>query len=653
MQNKENLDEGKKTRNKSSPNNIIEDKLKQIDQKENKNYYKINNSNNSLDKKIIKKDLTEFKNRKESLKGMQNKMALKNLKEKENTIINEINSIKNIKNEMQDISYNNISQAKIDNTLHNNKIKNINNIENNLVEKLKEIQRQIKDLSKNDNYTQNRNQKGFPLISHTNNFNNIYKGSLNKVQLIEQNEMRLIEIQKEYKNKQKILSELEEKSKNQKLKYLIEQRQKEMEIIQKRKKEVDEKMKDIKNKMKPPPNEKDCLYYKMEQNFQENEKKLLHKITTERKVKNIYYKQNVDINNIKSEFQNFKNQLQQRAIEQTNNIKKIWHSRSMIMKQYETNMMKTFKENEEFKANNEKIMKLTKKGLFLDKEIYGKTKVHLPPIDEKLKEESIKNQIDIKNLKGKERINYVNEKYMQKGLKIRNINKNFDYGKKYVFKNIGKRKNNPDKSNPSPNAKVIDPKQLTINQNLINQYHNLGKSISSENIMNKNVKKINININENNKIKNNRNDLNNINKNKNMKNNNISNDININNKISSSADKIRIRRNPKEINYLNYDRNKENLRYHKWDKYIINKSNKSNSNTQTQDIDMEGIVNINKQIEKIDEKINMGNEIINLKGGYENDISLGNKLNNMLIDSIKGKLAVINEFYKDIKDKKS
>ena len=68
---------------------------------------------------------------------------------------------------------------------------------------------------------------------------------------------------------------------------------------------------------------------------------------------------------------------------------------------------------------------------------------------------------------------------------------------------------------------------------------------------------------------------------------------------------------------------------------------------------MEGIENINKQIEKIDEKINMGNEIINLKGGYENDISLGNKLNNMLIDSIKGKLAVINEFCKDVKDKKS
>ena len=75
--------------------------------------------------------------------------------------------------------------------------------------------------------------------------------------------------------------------------------------------------------MEPPPDEKECLFYKMEQNFQDNEKKLLHKITTERKVKNIYYKQNVDIENINNEFQTFKNKLQQRAIEQTNNIKKI------------------------------------------------------------------------------------------------------------------------------------------------------------------------------------------------------------------------------------------------------------------------------------------------------------------------------------------
>ena len=179
----------------------------------------------------------------------------------------------------------------------------------------------------------------------------------------------------------------------------------------------------------------------MEQNFQDNEKKLLHKITTERKVKNIYYKQNVDLDNIRSDFQNFKNQLQQRAREQTNNMKNLWHSRSMIMKKYETNMMKTLKVNDEVEAKNEQIMKLTRKGLFLEKEIYSKKRIRLPPIDEKLKEQSIKNQIDIKTLKGKERINFVNEKYKQKSFKLINNNKEFDYGKKYVFSKLEKRNN--------------------------------------------------------------------------------------------------------------------------------------------------------------------------------------------------------------------
>ena len=634
MINKSNKEEEKKLGNKDNKNSNNEVNIKYITQKEKNNIYNVNKQNNP-DAKGIKKDLTEFytynnqlyiKNRQNN-QNKNNKLLLKNLKQKENTLINEINSLKNLKNEMNDISYNNISQTKIENLLHNNKIKKLKNLENDLVDKLSEIKRQINDISKNDSFIMNRNQKDLPHKINTNNYN-IYKGSIDKIQLLEQNEMRLMEIEKLYKNKQKELKDFEDKTKNEKLKYLMEQRQKEMELIQKRKKEVDEKMKKIKSKMEPPPDEKECLFYKMEQNFQDNEKKLLHKITAERKVKNIYYKQNVDIENINKEFQTFKNQLQQRAIEQTNNIKKVWHSRSIIMKQYETNMMKTLKEKEEAMAKNEKIMKFTKKGLLLDKEIYGK-KVHLPPIDEKLKREAIKNQIDIKNLKGKERINYVNERYMQKGLKMRNINKEMDYGKKYVFNKIGKRKNLP---------------QVTTNPIKIN---NFGKSFSSENLKNKNnaqnlIKEYNSLNNKNNSI--------NLNNNVNI-NKNIQNIKNKNIKVASSADKVKIRKNPKEINYLNQNRNDEDKqKYHKWNKYIINK-NKSDS----KEVDMDGIQNINKEIETLDEKVNMANKLIKIKGGYENNINLGNKINNMLIDSINGKLVVFNELYNNDnnKDKKS
>ena len=638
MINKLNNRDDKKINDKTRPNsnNISnEKKITFIDQKENKKYNNIN-IKNSPNIKEIKKQLTDFKNNNESFKTKQNLLALKNLKQKESTLINEINTLKNLKKEMGDISYNNISQVKIDNTLHNKKIKNLQNLENNLVDKLSEIKRQINDLSKSENFSHNKNKKEFPRQINTNSNN--YKASIDKVQLLELNDMRLMEIQKEYKNKQKELREMDEKNKAEKIKYLISQRQKEIEIIQKRKKDGDEKIKDIKSKVQSPPKEKNYLFHKMEQNFQENEKKLLHKITTERKVKNIFYRQNVDIETINNEFQILKNQLQKRAIDQTNNIKKVWHSRSMIMKKYETNLMKNLKETDEAEAKNEQIMKLTKKGLFLEKELYGKKKVHLPPIDEKLKEESIKNKIDIKNLQGKERINYVNERYMQKGFKIRNINKELDYGKKYVFSKIGKRK------------KLSEP--ITLNINNINK---LAKSNSSENMKNKNNFKniIEIYNNENNKLNNNNNNSNDTNKitnnnlinnNNNNINKNMKNINNLNNKLSTSADKIRIRRNPKEINYLIHNKNEQKQKFHKWNKYIVN-----DKNNDANKIDIEGLQNINKEIETLDEKVNMGNELIKLKGGYENNINLGNKLNNMLIDSIKGKLTIINEIYADKK----
>ena len=596
------LNEGKNNKNNKNNNNSIS----YVEQNEKEKY----SIKNNLDNKEIKKEITKFQNEKEKSRNINNERILKNLKEKENTIIKEINTLKSIKNEMGTLSYNNISQAKIDNTLHDKKIKKLQNLENNLIDKLIEIKRQINDITQNNNFAPNRNQKGFMRNKNTNtNNNNKYIYSIDKVQLLEQNEMRLMEIEKEYKNKQKELKEFEENSKNKKWKYLLEQRQKEMEIIKKRKKDIDEKMRNIKDKTKSAPNEEECLFYKMEKNFKEKEKKLLHKITTERKVNNIYHSPNVDVENIKNEFQDFKNQLQQRSIEQTNNMKKMWHSRSMIMKQYKTNMMKTIKEKDENVANNEKIMKLTKKGLFLEKEIYGKKKVHLPPIDEKLKQESIKNQIDIKTLTGKERIKYVNERYMQKSLKIRNTNKELDYGKKIVFKTV-KKKKIPGSMTPNE----IQPKQL-------------GNSFSSENIMNKNNLNKRFIYNMHNK--------------KNVSDKNINNNnIKLNN-ISSSADKIRIKKIPKDINYLEQfkNKNKDKEKYHKWNKYIVNKGEEK--------IDMEGVQNINKQIEILDEKVNMGNELLKIRGGYENNIDFGNQVSTMLIDSINGKLEVIKELYNE------
>ena len=60
--------------------------------------------------------------------------------------------------------------------------------------------------------------------------------------------------------------------------------------------------------------------------------------------------------------------------------------------------------------------------------------IKLPPINEKLKEQTILRQLNIQNMKGKERINFVNNKYKKKSLKIINAFRNLDYGKNNAIK---------------------------------------------------------------------------------------------------------------------------------------------------------------------------------------------------------------------------
>ena len=332
-----NKNQNNNTSKENNEEEILSNKNKAlvIEQKENKpkakNNYKNKKYRNNLYKTELPNGLEETKNIKNVFpisneissdeKNKEKKVLLKNLQQKEDNIIKEINNVKNQKNEMGEISYNNISKAKIDDTLHNNKIKNLNSLEVNLIDKLSEIKRQINDITKNNNYSPNKNKTRFYLKSNSNtnnsnlnndNINNYYS-SINKVQLLEQNQIRLMEIEKEYKNKQKELLELEERSKNQKIQNLLDQRKEEKERIKERKKKGDEMMENIKKNTQPPPDSKNCLYLKMEQNYQENEKQLLQKVKTERKAKNLYYKQNVDLDNIKSDLQNFKNIQKQRA----------------------------------------------------------------------------------------------------------------------------------------------------------------------------------------------------------------------------------------------------------------------------------------------------------------------------------------------------
>ena len=542
--------------------------------KKNNNNEKGDIYDNILDNQIQKRAfLTNVPSNINYLENKQKLKELKHLKDKKKSLLKQINSLENKKNEMNEISFNNIEKAKIDSNMFNSEKKNTNLLEKNLIDKLNEIKLQIKTLDKNNENLKGINEEKMEI----NKENKKFDESVIKEHFLNQNRIRLKEIENKYKNMQKELLNEEKNIEIKRKENLKIRKEEEIKIIKKRKDINKKKMEEIKMKITNSPlNNNNHLFQKMEQKFEEREKKLIHDVSTERRLKNILYKQNVDLESEKIDFQKHKNNLEERAKLQTSNLKKLWHSRSMILKPYQKSISDKTLQNEEIIITQNVI----KKG---DRKKYSKIKVKLPPINEKLKKESEFRQIDIKNLKGKERINFINQKYMKKSLKILNAFKNLDYGKKYV---LGK-------------AKKLNNLQTKIKKNN-------SQSLNRKNVQNSGLKNLIIP------------------KNKSVEYNIKKRIGNINQKVQTNSKESK-EKNKKEFN--------------NWKGYMINKGYK--------EVDTDGLIIINKKIERLDEKVRLSQQLMKINGGYENDTKLGKEINNILIDSIKGKLAILDELYID------
>ena len=478
---------------KESDNNNEDKKLKMVEISETKKLNNnINDDNSDIYDNILENQIQKrafLTNIPSNIENRQKLNELKRLKERKKSLIKKINLVKNKKNEMDKISFNNIEKAKIDNNMLNNDKKKINSLEQNLIDKLNEIKQQIKSLDKNEHENLKEKNKEKMIL---NKENKKFDESIIKQHFLNQNRIRLKEIENKYKNMQKELLNREKILEIKKEENLKIKKEEEIKLMRKRKNENDKKMEEIKKDI-IPINYKNNLFQKMEQNFIEKEKKLIHDVTTQRKLKNIFYKQNIDLEAEKIDFQKHKNNLEERAKEQSENMKKLWHSRSMMLKPYQNS-----KNNKTFQIE-EKIV-VVENNKKQDRKKYLKDKVKLPPINEKLKEESEWRKIDIRNLKGKERINYIHKKYMQKGLKILNAFQNLDFGKKFILgknkkpKSIETKKvdsisyshsiNKKNIQNLFPRKNIIIPSNKTFEYNLIKK----GKEKNQKEI--KNLKKV-------------------------------------------------------------------------------------------------------------------------------------------------------------------
>ena len=527
-------------------------------------------ANNKTNNKNIDNDIKLIKLKK------QDKKTYNNLKEKENSICLEINAIKQKKLNLENFSYDLIGAKNVvENNIITNELKKLKNNENNLLEKLQSVKQQIITLIDNEKKVDRKNNIKEYLERLNSLESNIDFGSKAKTLESEINKSRKKHNQDLEKAIQKKENELNKQIEAQKLlkeNFIKEFREKEREIIHKRKMEVDEKMKEAKKFAKNPTNfdPKNYLYNRLANQFEENEKKFLdmQKIG-KRKISGIE-----EISIVKRRIIENKYELEKRRIEKTNEMKQLWHSRSVAVAKYPSNILKQINEYDSKKVVEEEQQKMKKLVLSKERERYVKENISLPPICEKLKSEREKRQITFHIMEGKERVQCIKNEIDNK------IKNKYSIVEESILKKLESKKASKEKKSKD------------------NKIQNLAKSASDVNILKyKNIKPLNL----------------------------------LGRSLSPKKLKVR---NPNEINYLEQLRKEKKIftkNYVNWEKEIKNIKADKQRNMDS----------IKKQIEYLDEKYKMEKNLIKIKGGYLNNQELGNNINNMIINAIRGKLALI------------
>ena len=506
----------------------------------------------------------------------ENQKTLNNLKEKENSICLEINAIKQKKINLENISYElNGPKSIVEQNIKNNELKKLRNSENNLLEKLESVKQQIVTLLNNDKKVDRKNNiKEYVERINFLEANNYYSST--KTLETERNKYRQKQLQDLEKAKIKKENEYnKQKEEQKKLKedFIKEFRKKEQEIIHKRKMLVDEKMKEAKKFSKNSINSdpKNYLYNRLANEYEENEKKFLQKQKYEKKkISGIE-----EISIVKRRIIECKYELEKRRIDKTNQMKQLWHSRSIAVAKYPSNILKQVNEYDSKKVEEEEKQKMRKIVLSKEKERYVKENVSLPPICEKLKNEREKRQISFLNMEGKERVQCIKNEIDKK------IKNKYSIVEESILKKLELLKASRQKKSKS--------REKIFGQKLV-------KSASEAKMIKYN---------------------------------------NVRNLLGESLSTKKLRMNkPNEINYLEQLRKERKIHsknYVDWDKEIKNvKSEKGGS-----------LEIIKKQIEYLDEKFKMEKDLIKVKGGYLNNQDLGNNMNNMIINAIRGKLAIM------------
>lgn len=470
------------------------------------------------------------------------KVSLKNLLDKQKDLYNIINIINSEKNYMKECSLNNLSE--IDNiykNIQNEKIKSLNNKENNYRNKIDVIQQQINDI--NNKYSFQIKERAD--TDEQNKKNKAYKEYLSIFKKLRLQNKKINEnIKNAEINFEKRLNNLllleKNKREEEKVKLIKSQHSLEQKRLETINLEAKKNVKYI-NSHNERGSSKNYLYHQIEESFKEKGKEKEY-IKNNKKNKSL----NENNKDKEKERKEYLNKKKKEMEEKMNKLHKMWKERNNKLPKYRSPLYeKALLSEEDCKKYKEEKLE-GKKLLYINKEKYIKEKIKLPAINILLKKEnSHKNKLINKNRKKENQINNIT-----------------------TFRTNFTNENNNFNSN--------------FNISLINNQNQIGKNISINISLKKRAKKV--------------------------------------------------LRAPNDFNYLE-EIKKERLLKSNSDNYLFRK-NKANN----------GDINIEKEkqnIELIEQKYNMDKKLLRIRGGYINNLDLGNKINRLLVKAIGNKINII------------
>ena len=334
----------------------------------------------------------------------ENIKYLKNLKTEEQILRKNIEKL----NQNQKMIQNSVplKDNLVENNIRNSQLKTISKTKDELMLRLEKINQKIEILLYEEKLRQKSIQQFLPEEEDESKFN-IQLAKMQK----KENKIRLKfqkDIEKTIDKKNKELDEKEKNLSNMRQKLFEEARKKEKELFLKRKNEIDEKLektkKFINEKVKKA--EKDYLFFKFKENFEQKEKRLIDKINMTKKMPLVTQE---ELKELADKIEMQKQYLVDNAEEKKKQLQQLWKYRSQTLPNYRHPLQVKIEEEKIRKINEEEDEHKRKEYNQLEKINYKPPSVkinkRLKTIREKRINQSNKDMVLETELNNKKRLN--------------------------------------------------------------------------------------------------------------------------------------------------------------------------------------------------------------------------------------------------------